>query len=258
MSHPFSISHKIRTILILLLACGFLTASTQAGAKSWRKKSGNWSWNNFSSWLDELENGGVPDDDDTATVEDSRLTISDARSIGYLDLNGGDLWGFLNALSDSLELRGGSNHSKWRNGAIRKLRLYIKSGAYLDVENTVTNDFTGSVLDNSGTLTWTNGNLTTDSEGGITNQVGALFADQTAGSVSIGSSDATFNNYGTYEKTGPGTTTVSQVFNNYSSETLEISDGIIRDFGGRHQHRRRGDTSDRLRADQVHRRLHDR
>lgn len=59
-----------------------------------------------------------------------------------------------------------------------------------------------------------------------------MFADKTTGTVTIGSAAATFENYGTYRKSGSGTTTVTQTFNNYSPTTLEVSDGIFTISGG--------------------------
>ncbi len=131
-----------------------------------------------------------------------------------------------------MEIRGQSAHSTWYNGSIRRLNLLIASGAFLDVYNSGTNDFIGTTIENSGTFTWTEGNLTTDSTGGIKNMEGAEFLDQISGTVTIGSSGAKFENYGTYRKSGAGTTTVTQTFNNYSANTLEVSDGVFVLSGG--------------------------
>ena len=165
-------------------------------------------------------------------MEAGELEIESNNGIGYLHVAGGNLRGKDGATTDSLEIRGNSAHSTWYNGSIRRLNLLIASGAFLDVYNTSVNDFEGSVIENSGTLTWTDGNLTTDADGGITNKDGALFADKTTGTVTIGSAAATFENYGTYRKSGSGTTTVTQTFNNYSPTTLEVSDGIFTISGG--------------------------
>ena len=220
------------TLLFVFVSAGL---SGQAQGKNWKSDSGGTkTWGNGNSWKDELdpETTGVPDDGDTATVEAGLLEIGNLRGLGYLKMIGGNLRGVSGADFDTLELRGNSAHSEWFNGSIRQLRLLIASGAFLDGANTINNDFTGSLIENNGTFTWTSGNLTTDATGGITNNVGALFADANSSDVSISSSGATFDNYGTYRKSGAGTTNISQTFNNFSSKTLEVSAGIFEIAGG--------------------------
>ena len=220
------------TLLFVFVSAGL---SGQAQGKNWKSDSGGTkTWGNGNSWKDELdpETTGVPDDGDTATVEAGLLEIGNLRGLGYLKMIGGNLRGVSGADFDTLELRGNSAHSEWFNGSIRQLRLLIASGAFLDAANTINNDFTGSLIENNGTFTWTSGNLTTDATGGITNNVGALFADANSSDVSISSSGATFDNYGTYRKSGAGTTNISQTFNNFSSKTLEVSAGIFEIAGG--------------------------
>lgn len=226
---------QIASLLSLLLVFLATSPSGICQGKSWKSDgSGTKTWGNGNSWKDEEdpETTGVPDNGDTATIEAGVLEIDNLRGLGYLKMIGGNLRGVSGVDFDTLELQGNSAHYEWFNGSIRQLKLLISSGAFLDVANTSVNDFTGSQIENSGTFTWTSGNLTTDATGGITNNVGALFADANPSDVSIGSSGATFDNYGTYEKTGAGTTTVTQTFNNYSSETLEVSNGIFEIAGG--------------------------
>lgn len=205
-------SSIIRITVSLFLGLSLTVTTGYSQGKSWKSDdTGTKTWGNGNSWkdVDSTEKTGVPEDDDTAIVEAGELEIENLRGIGYLRVAGGNLRGASGVDFDTLELRGNSAHSEWFNGSIRQLSLLIASGAFLDVYNTSVNDFEGSVIENSGTLTWTDGNLTTDGDGGITNQSGALFADQTIDSVSIRSSAAPFDNYGTYHKTGSGTTTVT-------------------------------------------------
>ncbi|WP_457422988.1 beta strand repeat-containing protein [Roseateles sp. P5_E7] len=84
----------------------------------------------------------------------------------------------------------------------------------------------------AGNSTWSgNGSVALSGFGGLTNGSLKTFDDQNDGLASLtGSSRNSFNNYGTFSKSGGGTTTISIAFSN--SGTLAVNKGTLNMSGG--------------------------
>jgi RHS repeat-associated protein len=157
------------------------------------------------------------------TISGGTLTTDGTLSVNSLSYSGGDING-----TGSLSLSG---DEAWSAGYL-DVPEDVNSGATLDVTGTVIlgNYSSGVVLDNSGTVTVSGGNLGLSNSAVIDNEFGAVF-DLAAGSSFGGpylSSGQAFNNYGELEKTDDSTSYFSYVaLDNQSTGTVVADAGTL-------------------------------
>ncbi len=176
-----------------------------------------YSWSGSGAWTDTARwnPGAIPGASDVALISAGSANVGDARSLGTLQLSGGDLTG-----TGTLTLTGMG--SIWNGGVLTGTgTLKVASGASLEISGTSAKTFTrndgngsgGRTLENLGTISWTGtGSLLAGDGARILNQSGALFdlkSDATLGFTGGGNAPA-LTNAGTFRKSaGTGTSTVA-------------------------------------------------
>ena len=196
---------------------------------TWDGTTGNWS--DASKW-DTLDFPNNAAQTYEAILNSGTVTLDQAIILELLTQSGGTLTG-----SSDLTLTGTST---WSSGtqAGGSARTIVSSGATLDLDSS-SSKFLSRALENSGTVNLTTtsinfgglrfGSNSTD-PGIVNNLAGGIFnaSDDAGFSQNFGNSDHAFNNAGTFNKTGAGTTTSFSgvAFNN--TGTVDVQEGTLR------------------------------
>jgi len=109
----------------------------------------------------------------------------------------------------------------WTGGGMSGTgRTFVPPGATLSISNPSFITLTSRTLDNAGTTTWSGANLNMNG-GVITNESGALFQVQSPTSIFPGGGSPHFDNAGTLNTPGSGTTTFDVALNNFNSVRIQ-------------------------------------
>ncbi len=145
---------------------------------------------------------------------------------GALALNGGTLAG-----TGDLTVTGGIN---WTGGGMTGSgRTVIAAGGVLTVNTASTSLWLSRVVENNGATTWATGTNTFYLSGGtFNNNATGVFNVSAAATMYAngGSGTSAFNNAGTFNRSGPGTTTIDTPFNN--AGTVNVHGGTLLLRGG--------------------------
>ncbi|HOC54034.1 MAG TPA: Ig-like domain-containing protein [Verrucomicrobiota bacterium] len=197
-----------------LSAPATLTVTT-ANAITWTGAAGDGNWFNRTNWNPMI----VPGGGDVVQLNSGSVNMPVNAQYAVINLAGG-------TLNSTFTLSGSMN---WTGGTLSG-DLTIGTGGVLTLSGAVDKTMNGAVLRNGGTVIWGGtGNLVMNNGSDIENLAGGLFDVQTDATMYWpGNGYApTFNNAGTFRKSGgTGTTTLSSVsFNNVGA--LELLSGSL-------------------------------
>ncbi|MBL9146924.1 MAG: hypothetical protein JNM99_24790 [Verrucomicrobiaceae bacterium] len=218
--------------LALVTGFAFILGSARAAdfTSTWNGGSANWSlganWttpgapgtspNNGGSTYDAIQNGGT-------------ITLDQNITIQKFTLSGGILTGANTlTLNDTLSWSGGTMDTAGITNAYGGMTL--SGGANKTILGRTVNNGDGT---NAATATWTGGFIDLRSGGIFNNQTNAIFTTDFNGAIVSGSGASTFNNEGTFIKSGgTGPTTIGDgysaipvLFNN--SGTAKVMTGFL-------------------------------
>src|SRR5229473_6283831 len=189
-------------------------------------------WDNPLNWL----GAQVPGPADTALISLPGITVTHASAIADsvqslsstagIDISAGSLSLAAASTATSLNLTGGTLTGagnltvaglfNWNAGTLSGSgQLNATGGTYITGPCSKTLD--GRPLNLTGTITWTGADINVANGAVITNLTGSVFTDQVDAAFVASSTTAlpTFNNYGTFLKSGgTGTTAIGMAFNN--------------------------------------------
>ena len=178
-------------------------------------------WNGVTNWSPNF----VPSQYDNATITlGVTVKVNSPADCLSLTLANATLTG-----SDTLTLHGPST---WTTGTMSGAgRTVIETNATLTIASPTAVSLTGRMLENAGTILWTNsGSIVMNSSAVITNRAGGLFDVQNATQLGF-SHLGRFDNAGTFRKSASsGITSVGCNFNN--SGTVEVEMGKLLYDGG--------------------------
>ena len=206
---------KSRFTLFLLVAVGAIFNTLPCGAASYTWNGGSGDWSVAANWT---PGSRPPGPSDTATVNGGTVTVSTDTTVNNFNLNG-NLSG-----AATLTVTGLMN---WTGGEFQGSgRTFIASGARLNLNGG--SGLIDRVLENAGTVLWSNTVYLVGTGVMLTNRSGALFELRNNLNFNNGGGGTKFfDNAGTLRQAvGAGTTEINAlVLRNYG--TLEIQSGTL-------------------------------
>jgi hypothetical protein len=205
------------SVLALVVVWQLLLPTTALAAIcTWNGTSGNWSdaarWSCLSA----------PGPGDSAVINSGAVTLDVEVTVQGLTLSGGTLQGsksitVTNTMVWTAGVQAGAGAT---NIAASGALTLSDSGDYLRQH--------GRTLNNAGTATWTTGGGAywyMQDNAVFNNQAGATFNAQANDQLGASGAGGTFNNLGTFARSGAGTSTINVAFNN--SSPTQVTEGIL-------------------------------
>ena len=232
---------------IAIAAMVAVATSAQAVPVAWVGPPDGGFWDVASNW-----NPGLPTTNSDAALGDSNstyrsgiLNLQSFAGTGQLTLTGGTLAPATASAIGSLLMSGGTlggagtvtvaNASSWTGGTMAGPGTTSFSGSVTLSGNSRTRSVSGRTLNLNGTTTWTAVNDGGGNPGAIAVSNGATlnnngtWLDQVsiASAMTSSGTASTFNNVGSYTKTGGGTTDIQVVFNNPATGTVTVNNSVL-------------------------------
>jgi hypothetical protein len=235
--YSMKILSRIRLVAVALLFAGTRLLHGQSAPSAYTfTNSADHNWFNPTNWTPA---GGPPGPSDTAIITNYTVTLTNAATVGTLDLSGGTL----NASTNGLIIELGGN---WTGGVLTGLVSFYADGA--DPAFTLNNpggtlDLPGATFVNYGTVVWNAGTIRGNNSTVIDNYGTWLAQVVNDGLNNAYGGTPTFNNNGYLEvESTNGAVTFSQVaLNNYGyggvaaayeGGTVDVGSGALHLGGG--------------------------